>query len=109
MKEALARVPKIAESAAKKPVQEEKPATAAPPAVTAGPEHGVLAFNASPEAVQLSIDGNAAGATPTKVKLAAGKHKIRAVVDGYDAWEKEVEVLADSEMTLKSVMKKSGS
>ena len=113
LQEALGRMPKVAVNAAKKEVVAEGEAQPnGPPSeakVAAGPEHGVVTLKANPEAVQISIDGNAAGSTPATLKLAAGKHKIRAVLDGYDAWEKEVEVLAESEINLKIVLKKSGS
>lgn len=107
---ALKNAPPVAENAAKKEVAQEPKSTSPPsqPAVAAGPDHGVLVLNSNVDAVQVSIDGKAAGTTPARMQLAPGKHTIRGVLEGYDAWEKEVEVMAESEMSLKIVLKKTG-
>ncbi len=107
--EALAKAPILAEAPAKKQVTQET-AKAAPsatqPAVVADPEHGVITLNANADAVQVSVDGKAVGTTPTRMQLTPGKHTIHAVLDGYDAWDKEIEVLAESEINLKIVLNK---
>ncbi len=121
VEKSLAEQKKAAEAAPKKEVvaeakkelvQERQPAPsggnqqAAPTASSL--EQGLLILNSDAGAVQVYIDGAAVGTTPAKVKLSAGKHKIRALLDGYDPWEREVEVLADSEISMKIVLKKSG-
>jgi PEGA domain-containing protein len=111
VEKALKNAPPVAEAAKKEVVQQPKPSAVAQPiqpAIAPDPEHGVLAVNANMEAVQLSIDGKVIGTTPARMQLTPGKHTIRGVLEGYDSWEKEVEVLAESEMNLKIVLKKTG-
>jgi hypothetical protein len=111
VEKALKNAPPVAEAAKKEVVPEAKPSAVAQPiqpAIAPDPEHGVLSVNANMGAVQLSIDGKVVGTAPVRMQLTPGKHTIRGVLEGYDAWEKEVEVLAESEMNLKIVLKKTG-
>ena len=110
VEESLARLPKTTEKTAKELPQPGREASAGneQSAATgaARQEQGVVNLTSNAEAVEVSIDGALVGTTPARMKLAAGKHRIRAVLNGYDDWEREVEVLPGSEANLRIVLKK---
>ena len=93
--EALARQPKTPEKAVKEVPQQGHEANAGKEQSVeidaARQEQGTVTLNSNPDAVEVSVDGSFVGTTPAKIKLAAGKHKIRALLDGYENWEREIE------------------
>jgi hypothetical protein len=80
----------------------ETPATPPAPAI----EKGTVELTSSVEAAEITIDGSLVGTTPAKLTLSPGKHRIAASLDGYEPWEKEIEVLAGSDVNLKATLKK---
>ena len=52
----------------------------------------VLQINSTPNDTQVQIDGAAAGSTPLKVKLPAGKHEISIKKAGYSDWSKTLDL-----------------
>jgi len=77
--------------------------TAAP--TPAGPaETGRLFVNASPWG-QLLLDGVAMGNTPkANLTVAAGSHIVRIVRDGYETWERTVQVGAGEAVRLTDIV-----
>jgi hypothetical protein len=57
-----------------------KPATALP---AAGPSAIELSLRSEPPGAALLVDGNPIGASPQKVKLNPGPHRLRATMSGY--------------------------
>ncbi len=111
VEESLARgEPKTTEKGAKEGAQQERQASAgnaqSGTIAAVRQEEGVVTLNSNPEAVDVFSDGTFIGTTPARIKLSAGKHRVRASLDGYDVWEREVEVLPGSEVSLRIVLKK---
>jgi hypothetical protein len=94
--------PKGVETAALKEREQSDEAPAV--STRASADKGTVALTANIDAAELSVDGAFVGTTPAKLTLAPGKHKIRVSLDGYDPWEKEIEVLAASEVNLKATL-----
>jgi len=69
---------------------------------------GGVILDSDPSSAEVWIDGVYVGNTPAKLSLVAGKHTIRVSRDGYESWEREIQVLPDSEVTLKVTLRKSG-
>jgi len=84
------------DAGAARPVPSASAATIAPPAAPTAPaatvETGRLFVNASPWG-QLFVDGVAAGNTPkANLPVAAGSHTLRIVREGFETWERTVQV-----------------
>lgn len=101
--ESLSKLPKGVENAALK--EREKPAETSA-SVPAAPEKGTVALTSNVEDAEITVDGSLVGTAPAKLTLAPGKHKIIAALEGYEPWEKEIEVLPGSEVSLKATLKK---
>jgi len=79
-------------------------ATPTPPAPVASGETGRLFVNASPWG-QLLIDGVVVGNTPkANLSVAAGSHTIRVVREGYEPWERTVQVGAGEAVRLTDIV-----
>src|SRR6185437_13968896 len=65
-----------------------------------------LTLKSTPDAADVSVDGNFMGNTPASLKLAAGKHTVTVSHVGYNDWSREITVSAGSEMTLSAEMDK---
>jgi len=59
-----------------------------------------------PDSADVYVDDGFVGNTPAALKLSAGKHTVKVTQDGYKAWSKEVNVFADSEVSLKAALQK---
>ena len=69
---------------------------------------GMIKLTASPDGAEVWVNGSFVGNAPSQLKLPVGKHKIKVVNEGYEEWEREIEVLAGSELTLNAALKKKG-
>jgi hypothetical protein len=67
---------------------------------------GIIRVTSNPEGAEVWVDGAFVGNTPAKLRLATGKHRTRVALEGYEEWNKEIEVLPDSELTLNAAFKK---
>lgn len=67
---------------------------------------GAVIIDSEPSSAEVWIDGVYIGNTPAKLTLAAGKHSIRVSFEGYESWERELQVLPDSEVTLSVALRK---
>lgn len=58
---------------------------------------GLVQFDTNPDGATVSIDGASFGSqTPSKTTMAAGKHFITMQRDGYQKWQKSVDLVAGS-------------
>jgi hypothetical protein len=53
---------------------------------------------------EIYVDGKFVGQTPSKLELASGTHHIEVKSEGRRAWERDLEVLKDSRLTLHPVL-----
>ncbi len=88
-------------SASHVPVQQQPtPApTAHPPvAISSQPDKalGTLSVTSSPDGAEIFIDSIGYGHTPAIVKIAAGKHSIQLVTQGYKDWISDLELKENS-------------
>lgn len=70
---------------------------------------GAVIVDSDPGSAEVWVDGVYVGNTPARLTLAVGKHSIRIAHEGYENWEREIQVLSNSEVTLKVTLRKSGS
>jgi hypothetical protein len=53
---------------------------------------GILQIKSKPTGAQVYIDGNLSGATDDDITLTPGKYTVRVTKDGYNDWQKDVQV-----------------
>ncbi len=82
------------------------PSTAVKPAAPAGTPTGSMTVKSNPAHAIVQIDGESKGTTPITIQLAAGKHQIRVVLEGYTAAEEDDEVVAGEHNTVTSNLQK---
>lgn len=72
------------------------------PARSAGEAVGTGTVNISsdPAGAEISIDGKFVGNTPSSLKLASGQHSIEIKAPGKRTWQRDLEVLRDSQISL---------
>ncbi len=61
---------------------------------------GTLAITSVPTNAELVVDGSFVGQCPAKLTLPSGRHKLRVFSPGFLDWEREIDVLANSEVSL---------
>jgi hypothetical protein len=66
---------------------------------------GAVKVTSQPEGADIWVDGAFVGNAPAQLKLAPGKHRIRVGKEGYKNWEKEITVIAGSELTINAPLK----
>lgn len=74
--------------------------TAAAPGDAAGT--GSVAIESSPSGAEIYVDGNFVGQTPATLRLAAGAHRIEVRAAGRPSWTKNIDVLKDSQVSLRA-------
>jgi hypothetical protein len=67
-------------------------------------ESGSVAIVSDPSDADIYIDGKFVGQTPSTVRLAAGSHHVEVRVQGKQTWERDLEVLKDSQLSLHAVL-----
>jgi len=67
---------------------------------------GLVQVSCNVEAAEAWVDGKFVGNVPAKLSLPPGKHSIRVSFAGYESWEREIEVLPKSEVTLNAILTK---
>lgn len=72
-----------------------------------GDKVGTCHVSSEPLGAEVWVDGSFVGSTPAKLSLSAGKRKVRVSAHGYQDWEREIEILPGSEVTLNAVLTKS--
>jgi hypothetical protein len=74
----------------------------APAAAEAGT--GSVRISSDPEGAEITIDGKFVGTTPSTLRLSAGPHQVEVKAAGKRAWRRSLEVLKDSEASLKATL-----
>jgi S1-C subfamily serine protease len=62
--------------------------------------HGKVAISCNVDGAELYVDGKFVGQTPSTLQLASGTHHIEVKSEGKRGWERDLEVLKDSQLTL---------
>jgi serine protease Do len=65
---------------------------------------GTVAITAEPEDAEIYVDEKFIGNAPAKLKLAAGSHIVVIKAAGFAEWKRTLEILKDSQVTLKPVL-----
>ena len=66
-------------------------------------EAGSVAIASEPAGTDIYIDGKFVGQTPSTVHLAAGLHHVEVRAQGKQTWERDLDVLKDSQLTLHAI------
>jgi len=67
---------------------------------------GTLAIASDPAGAEVYVDGHFVGQTPATLHLASGAHQIELRAGGKRDWSRELEVIKDSEVTVRPVMER---
>jgi PEGA domain len=65
-----------------------------------------MKITSEPEGAEIYIDGSLTGTTPSIFNIAAGAHKISVKQAGFQNWEREVQVLAGSDINFRATLSK---
>lgn len=65
---------------------------------------GNVAIASDPAGAEVYVDGHFVGQTPATLHLASGAHRIELRASGKRDWSRELEVIKDSEVTVRPVM-----
>lgn len=65
---------------------------------------GTVSISSEPEGAEIYLDGKFVGNAPSRLKLPAGPHSIEVRASGRKPWQRALEVLKDSEVTLRAVL-----
>jgi len=68
------------------------------------PGTGTVRFTSDPDGAEILVDGKFVGATPSTLRLAAGSHEVELNASGRQSWRRTLDVLKDSDVTLKAVL-----
>jgi hypothetical protein len=68
------------------------------------PGTGRVAITSDPAGAEIYIDGKFVGQTPSTIRLPSGAHRIEVKSQGKQNWQRDLEVLKDSELTLHPVL-----
>jgi hypothetical protein len=67
---------------------------------------GSVAILSDPAGAEVYVDGHFVGQTPANLHLASGAHRIELRASGKRDWSRELEVIKDSEVTVRPVMER---
>ena len=74
----------------------------APPA--AEEATGSVRISSDPDGAEITVDGKFVGTAPSTLRLSAGPHEVEVKAAGRRAWRRTLEVLKDSEASLKATL-----
>jgi hypothetical protein len=83
-----------------------KPAAGAASAAAPDPTKGKINLTSAPDGADVYVDDSFVGNTPASLVLPVGKHTVKVSQSGYADWQKELSVLAGSEVNLKASLQK---
>jgi len=61
-------------------------------------------IRSNPDGGEITIDGRFAGNTPSRIRLAAGEHRIAVGLPGGETWERNVTVTSGDDLTIVAVL-----
>jgi hypothetical protein len=92
------------------PAPSTKPAEDAGPSgeITTGSKAATVkcSFSSTPAGAEVTVDGRYVGSTPSVVGLATGSHVVVIRMTGFADWKRQLEVSAESELTVNAVLQK---
>jgi hypothetical protein len=65
---------------------------------------GSVAIASDPPGADIYVDGKFVGQTPSTIHLSGGSHRVEVKSQGKQNWERDLEVLKDSQLTLHPVL-----
>jgi len=65
---------------------------------------GTVTFSSDPSAAEITVDGKFIGTTPSTLRLPVGPHEIEVRAAGRQPWRRTLDVLKDSDVSLKAVL-----
>jgi hypothetical protein len=68
---------------------------------------GSVEIASDPPGAEIYVDGKFVGQTPSTVRLPAGSHHVKVKARGRVSWTRDLEVLKNSQMTLRAILKTS--
>jgi PEGA domain-containing protein len=68
---------------------------------------GSLTISSDPTGAEIYIDGKFVGQTPSTIQLSSGTHRIEVKSQGKQEWQRDLEVLKDSQLTLHPILAQS--
>ncbi len=68
---------------------------------------GSVMIASDPPGAEIYVDGKFVGQTPSTIQLPSGSHRIELKSQGKRGWERDLEVLKDSQLTLHPVLEQS--
>lgn len=63
---------------------------------------GTVRISSEPEGAEITVDGKFVGTTPSMLRLSAGAHEIALKAAGRQIWQRTLDVLKDSEVSVKA-------
>jgi hypothetical protein len=72
----------------------------------AGVGVGTVTILSDPAGAEVYVDGDFVGQTPATLHLASGAHRVELRAAGKRDWSRELEVIKDSEVTVRPVMER---
>jgi PEGA domain len=86
------------------PMNPRTVATAQPAQKASAPSIGSVAVASDPAGAEIYVDGKFAGQTPSTIPLAGGPHRVELRSPGRKNWERELEVIEGSQLTLHPIL-----
>lgn len=80
------------------------PQSTAPPVAVQSAGVGNLRITSDPTGAEIYMDGRIVGQTPSTIPTPTGPHKLLLRSSGRKEWERELEVIKDSELTVNPVL-----
>ena len=68
------------------------------------PGEGSVHVSSEPDGAEIQVDGKFVGTAPSTLRLSAGPHQIEVRAHGRRAWQRTLEVLKDSDVSLKATL-----
>jgi S1-C subfamily serine protease len=65
---------------------------------------GTVRITSEPDGAEISVDGKFVGTTPSTLRLSAGPHDIELKAAGRQPWRRTLDVLKDSDVSLKATL-----
>jgi len=76
------------------------------PVSAADPTKGKINVVSVPDGADIYLDNNFVGNAPAALNLPPGQHTVKVTQEGYKEWQKDLSVLAGSEVNLKASLQK---
>ena len=68
------------------------------------PGNGTVRITSDPDGAEIKVDSKFVGTTPSTLRLSVGPHEIELNGAGCQSWRRTLDVLKDSDVTLKAVL-----